>query len=602
MTDCGDYYNCKPPSFLERLFQKSSPQLEEQTLKKCLNIFDLTVQGVAHIAGTSIFIVTPEVIRLVAGPGTFVSYLISAAVLFFTVLAYMDLGARFKGIGNAYVYVYAALGEFAAALVGIFMMTEIALSLALYSVGFGLNLDKFILGGWSHQLQVEYAEVFLPHYLAENVNLMAIALIIVCCVVNCFGVKQVAIANMITLSYIILADIMYCVISLVYGSPDTFAHSTDPRTGKGGIFPYGAAGVITGAAIVVVAYNGFETTVSLSAEAKNSKRDVPLAVALSFGISTTIYVSITLAIVYLVPWYSLAENTGMPSSLGAHGLTIPKYILIGAILLAGTSIALCSLTTLARGLMVFSSDGLAWSCLSSVTECSQVPASATVLASVVTILFTLIFPYEALINMVSGGALLTFSAVCYTLIVITYTRSSEVVDETSWLVQNEINRDNQSLTTSEAQETPGYIHNQEWKIVGWMATFCTISTICVMLIYWPKIWSFWRVRLPIIMVLGFINILILSYVKLIYHIQPQRDPGFVCPGIPFVPAIGITLNLALFSALKSAAHFMAIAYIVSGTFLYFGYGYFHSKISLSKRRELEEASSYNSASATAENR
>ena len=534
---------------------------------------------------------TPEVIRLVAGPGTFVSYLISAVVLFFTVLAYMDLGARFKGIGNAYVYVYAALGEFAAALVGIFMMTEIALSLALYSVGFGQNMDKFILGGFAHQLQAKYAGVVLPEYLAENLNLMAIVLIIVCCIINCIGVKQVAITNIITLSYVVLADIMYCVLSLVYGSPDTFAHSTDPKTGRGGIFPYGAVGVITGAAIVVVAYNGFETTVSLSAEAENPKRDVPLAVALSFAISTTIYVSVTLAIVYLVPWYSLVENTGMPSSLGAHGLTIPKYILIGAILLAGTSIALCSLTTLARGLMVFSADGLVWSCLSSVAECSQVPAAATVSASVVTIIFTLIFPYEVLIHMVSGGALLTFSAVCYTLIVISYTRTTEIVDENSGLVQNEINRDNQSLTTSEAQETPGYIHNQEWKIVGWMATFCTISILCVVLIYWPKLWPFWRVRLPIMMVLGFINILILSYIKLIYHIQPQREPGFVCPGIPFVPAIGITLNLALFSALQSAAHFMAIAYIIIGTFLYFGYGYFHSTISLNKRKELEDGSS-----------
>ena len=592
MAFCTNYYNCKPPPFFERLFQKSAPELQEQDLKKCLNIFDLTVQGVAHIAGTSIFILTPEVIKLIAGPGTVFSYLISAAVLFFTVLAYMDLGARYKGIGNAYVYVYAALGEFAAGLVGTFMMTEISLALALYSVGFGQNLDKYVLGGYAHRLQVKYAGIFLPDYLAENVNLAAIALIVVCCIINCVGVKQVAITNIITMSYVILADIMYCIISLIYGSRKTFTDSTDPETGKGGIFPYGAAGVITGAAITVVAYNGFETTVSLSAEAKNSKRDVPIAVALSFAISTTIYVSVTLAIVYLVPWYSLDKSIGMPASLAAHGLKIPMYIIIGAILLAGSSIALCSLTTLARGLMVFSKDGLVFSCLSSVTECSQVPVAATITASAVTIIFTVVFSFEILIHMVSGGALLTFSAVCYTLIVISYTKTKDAVDESSGLLPNEVMgpKENQSLTTSEAQVTPGYIHHQEWKIVGWMATFCTIVAICIELIYWPKSWSFWRVRLPIMMGLGFINILILSYIKLIYHIQPQRDPGFVCPGIPFVPAIGITLNLALFSALDSAAHLMTIAYIVIGIVMYFGYGYFHSTITLSKRKELELAS------------
>jgi amino acid transporter len=350
-------------------------------------------------------------------------------------------------------------------------------------------------------------------------------------------------------------------------------------------------GVITGAAMVVVAYNGFETTVSLSAEAKNSKRDVPLAVALSFAISTTIYVSVTLAIVYLVPWYSLDESTGMPSSLEANGLTVPKYIIIGAILLAGSSIALCSLTTLARGLMVFSKDGLIFDWLSSVADCSVVPVAATITASAVTIVFTIVFSFQILIQMVSGGALLTFTAVCYTLIVISYTKTKEVVDESSGLVQSEVfPRDNQSLTTSEGQEIPGYIHNQEWKIVGWMATFCTISSICVVFIYWPSSWSFWRVRLPIMMALAFINLLILSYIKLIYHIQPQRDPGFVCPGIPFVPATGIALNLALFSALNAAAHFMCFAYIVIGILLYFTYGYFHSTITLTKRKELNLSS------------
>ena len=588
MTSSTDHYNCKPPPFLERLFQKSSPEHQDQDLNKCLNIFDLTVQGVAHIAGTSIFILTPEVVKLIAGPGTVVSYLISAFVLFFTVLAYMDLGARYRGIGNAYVYVYAALGEFAAGLVGTFMMTEIALTLALYSVGFGQNLDRYVIGGYAHRLQIKYAGTFLPDYLAENVNLMAIALIVVCCVINCIGVKQVSVTNIISISYVILADIMYCILSLIYGSTKTFAHSTDPDTGRGGVFPYGAAGVVAGAAITVVAFNGFETTVSLSAEAKNSKRDIPLAVALSFAISTTIYISVTLAIVYLVPWYSLDESTGMPASLDAHGLTVPKYILIGAIMLAGFSIALCSLTTIARGLMVFSKDGLILSCLSSVSDCSQVPIVATITASAITIIFTVVFSFKVLIHMVSGGALLTFSAVCYTLIVISYTKTQQVMDESSGLIQHEV--DNQSFTTSEAQVTPGYVHNQEWKIVGWMASFCTIATLCIVLIYGPKSWPFWKVRLPIMMALGFINILILSYIKLIYRIQPQRDPGFVCPGIPFVPATGITLNLALFSALDSAAHLMTFVYIVIGVFIYFGYGYFHSTITLSKRKELESVS------------
>ena len=38
-------YNCEPPSFTERILQKSAPESQSQELKKCLNLFDLTVQG-----------------------------------------------------------------------------------------------------------------------------------------------------------------------------------------------------------------------------------------------------------------------------------------------------------------------------------------------------------------------------------------------------------------------------------------------------------------------------------------------------------------------------------------------------------------------------
>ena len=578
MASCIENYNCKPPSFFERITQKSTPELNDQDLKKCLNLFDLTVQGLAHIVGVGIFVMTPGVIKMVAGPGLIISYLLAAVVIVFTVLSYMDLGARYKGIGNAYVYVYASLGEFAAGLTGTFIMIEIALALALVAVGFGQNFDKYVLDGYAHQLQVKYSGTFLPEYLAENVNLMAIALVMICCVINCIGVKQVAITNTITVAVSLVTLTMYCVISLLYGSTKTLTDSTDPASGRGGMFPYGFTGVVTGAAIVVVSFAGFETVVSLSAEAKNSKRDVPLAVGISFAVSAVIYVCVAAAICYLVPWYTLDESTGIPGSLEAHKLPIPKYIVIVTILLASSSVALCSLTTLARGLMVFSEDGLIFKFLSSVADCSKVPIAATVSASAVIIFFTLVFSYEILIHLVSGGTLVTFVAVCFTLVVISYSKTKEVVDESSGLVPN---------TPIEGGENNGYVEGQEWKIVGLMGVYTKVWTIGIILTHLLKSWSFWHVRFPILVVAGFIGLLILICIRLNYQIQPQRDPGFVCPGIPFVPAIGITLNLALFSVLDSAAHLMTIAYFGFATAIYFGYGYFHSTITLRKQKELE---------------
>ena len=120
-----------------------------------------------------------------------------------------------------------------------------------------------------------------------------------------------------------------------------------------------------------------------------------------------------------------------------------------------------------------------------------------------------------------------------------------------------------------------------------MGIFIDISTICIAFIYWPSSWPIWKFRLPIMIVLGLINTLILIHIKMIYHIQPQKNPGFVCPGIPFIPAIGIFLNLALFSSLDVTAHVMTGSYLAFGILMYLVYGYFKSTITLKKQKEME---------------
>ena len=144
---------------------------------------------------------------------------------------------------------------------------------------------------------------------------------------------------------------------------------------------------------------------------------------------------------------------------------------------------------------MFSEDGLIFGCLGLVNESSKVPISiiATVSAAGVIILFTLVFSYEILIHLVAGGALITFTAVCYSVIVISYSKQKEVVDEYSGLIQNEVMTEDQPLEQQDSK-APGYIKNQEWKVVFWMGIFIVISTICIAFIYWPSSWPFWKFR------------------------------------------------------------------------------------------------------------
>ena len=120
--------------------------------------------------------------------------------------------------------------------------------------------------------------------------------------------------------------IMYCFLALVHGDIETFRNSTDPVSGRGGVFPFGWEGVLqgkrsissmccmffplsfktightlarnqrcswdhlfVGSAVSIVAYSGFETVAALAAEAKEPKRDIPRATFIAFVIVAILF-------------------------------------------------------------------------------------------------------------------------------------------------------------------------------------------------------------------------------------------------------------------------------------------------------------------------
>lgn len=177
--------------------------------------------------------------------------------------------------------------------------------------------------------------------------------------------------------------------------------------------------------------------------------------------------------------------------------------------------------------------------------------------------------------MVSGGALLVFIIIIYCLVVISYTKPTKIVDENTNLVCSE-----------EADDTEHPVDGQEWKIIVSMGVFTVFVSIICVLIHYPKTWSFWVVRLPLIISCTVPAIGILVFMKCKYILQQNKDQSFICPFVPFTPGLGLFLNVLLFSYLKESAHYMALMYIITGAVVYFSYGYFNSTLTVEKQ-ELE---------------
>lgn len=77
--------------------------------------------------------------------------------------------------------------------------------------------------------------------------------------------------------------------------------------GKGGFLPYGAIGVMKGAAIGFFGFVGFDVIASAGEEVRNPWRALPLSICLSLLIVFICYVGVSAVLTLMVPYYELVN-------------------------------------------------------------------------------------------------------------------------------------------------------------------------------------------------------------------------------------------------------------------------------------------------------
>lgn len=94
------------------------------------------------------------------------------------------------------------------------------------------------------------------------------------------------------LTYILLAD------------PANWALKDVPENaGSGGFMPYGFAGVMAGAAKCFYGFIGFDVVATTGEEAKNPKRNIPLAIVVSLIIVFLAYFGVSTVLTMMWPYY-----------------------------------------------------------------------------------------------------------------------------------------------------------------------------------------------------------------------------------------------------------------------------------------------------------
>ncbi|MEU8120871.1 amino acid permease [Spirillospora sp. NPDC049024] len=381
-------------------------------LKRTMSLLQLTLFSVGATLGTGIFVVLGEAVPL-AGPAVVLSFVLAAVTALFSALSYAELAGTIPVSGSSYSYAYATLGELVAWVCGWCLLLEYAVSVSAVAVGWGSYLNAFLDSALGFTIP---AQVGNPPGEGGVVNLPAVVVVLFATVLLLRGTSESAAANTVMVFLKIGVLLFFCAVAF-----------TAFRTGNMAPFaPMGWAGISAAGSKVFFSYIGFDAASTAGEEARNPRRDLPMAIILSLAIVTALYVLVGLAAVAAMNWtrFSLSGSEASLAQVldSVSGRTWPSMVLSLGAVVAIASVVLTVMYGQTRILFAMSRDGLVPDVFRKVSPRRRVPVANTVIVAAFIGILAAVIPLGRLVDATSIGTLFAFALVSVGVIVLRRTR------------------------------------------------------------------------------------------------------------------------------------------------------------------------------------
>jgi len=360
------------------------------TLRRSLGLFETTLGGVGIILGAGIYALVGEVAGK-AGDAVWISFLMAAAMAAVIGLSYAELASAFPKAGADYEYTRQALGLRAAFVVGWLIVIGNLVAAATVSLGFGGYLHTF---------------------LDVDPTALSLAALVAATFIAFYGVREtVWLAVVLT-----LAEAGGLVFVIAIGVP----HLGNVDLLKAEM---GAAGIFSGAALVMFAFIGFEQIATLAEETRDAARIVPKAMLLAIAVTSGLYLLVALAAVSVLGWEALSDSEAPLAAVAAEVLGDRASDFVSVVALFSTANTILLLLVAASRLIYGMASTaalprfLAW-----VHPGARTPARAIALSLVVSAGFALSGDIGLVAGATNFAVFIGFAAVNVSLIVLRYTR------------------------------------------------------------------------------------------------------------------------------------------------------------------------------------
>ena len=390
-----------------------------QTLRRSLGPVSLTALGVGAIIGAGIFVLTGAAAARYAGPAVILSFALAGLACAIVALCYAELAALIPVSGSTYSYVYIALGEIFAWIIGWDLILEYAMGAATVAVGWsgylasllktlGLHLPPELTGPTGAALSLLNAPAQAGAHALFNAPATAVVLVITSLLV--LGTRESARVNNLMVGFKLAVVLVVIVAGSLHVAPANWSPFLPENTGDFGHF--GWSGVLRGAAVVFFAYIGFDAVSTAAQEAHDPQRTVPIGLIGSLAVCTALYIGVAAVLTGVVPFKLLDRPDPISAVIDAIGLPWLAVVVKFAALAGLTTVILVLLFGQARIMMAMARDGLLPGFFARINPRLRTPAASQALIGVTVAVIAGVFPIDILGEMVSIGTLAAFALVC----------------------------------------------------------------------------------------------------------------------------------------------------------------------------------------------
>ena len=399
----------------------------QTSLKRVLGPIGLVLFGIGVIVGAGLFSITGLVAAEYTGPAITLSFVIAAIGCCFAGLCYAEFASMIPISGSAYTYTYATMGEFTAWTIGWALVLEFSVASILVAISWSGYFVQFLAG----------IGIVIPPELCAGpwnggiMNIPAALIIVLMSLFLMKGTETSARVNNIIVFLKIGVIAAFIVLGWQYINPAN--HTPYVPENISGVFgEYGWSGVLRGAAVVFLAYLGFDIVSCAAQETKNPKRAMPIGILGSLVACTVLYILFAHVMTGVANYTSFAGQDGLApvatairqmGEADASGAIIPAYpwlnrAVIFAILFGYCSVILALLMGQSRVFMTMSQDGLLPKLFSKVNPKTRTPLRSNVVFMVVIAVLSAFAPPQIAGELTNIGTLFAFTIVCAGVLVV----------------------------------------------------------------------------------------------------------------------------------------------------------------------------------------